>query len=76
GQPFVADDVAYTFQLQKKLKGGFEYLDSVTPLGSDKVTCTFNKPWSPALYEIGQVPILPKHIWSSIADPAKDTNAT
>ena len=26
GQPFVADDVAYTFELQKKLKGGFEYL--------------------------------------------------
>lgn len=75
GQPFVADDVAYTFQLQKKLKGGFEYLDSVTPAGTDKVTFTFNKPWSPALYEIGQLPILPKHIWSSIADPAKDTNA-
>src|SRR5688500_7939540 len=34
GQPLVADDVAYTFELQKKMKGGFEYLDAVTAEGN------------------------------------------
>ena len=49
GQPLVADDVAYTFELQKKIKGGFEYLETVTADGNT-VTFNFNKPWSPALY--------------------------
>jgi peptide/nickel transport system substrate-binding protein len=75
GQPFVADDVAYTFGLQKKIKGGYEYLDSVTADGTNKVTFNFNKPWSPALYDVGQLSILPKHIWSALADPEKDANA-
>ncbi|MDJ0319004.1 ABC transporter substrate-binding protein [Pseudarthrobacter sp. PS3-L1] len=74
GQPLVADDVAYSFELQKKLKGGFEYLDAVTADGN-KVTFNFNKPWSPALYEVGQLSILPKHVWSVLADPDKDANA-
>lgn len=74
GQPFVADDVAYTFELQKKLKGGYEYLDGVTAQGN-KVTFNFNKPWSPALSDVGQLSILPKHIWSALADPEKDANA-
>ncbi|MBT2249490.1 ABC transporter substrate-binding protein [Arthrobacter sp. BHU FT2] len=74
GQPLVADDVAYTFELQKKIKGGFEYLDGVSAEGN-KVTFNFNKPWSPALYDVGQLTILPKHIWSALADPEKDANA-
>ncbi|WP_427117210.1 ABC transporter substrate-binding protein [Pseudarthrobacter scleromae] len=75
GQPFVAEDVAYTFELQKKIKGGFEYLDTVSAEGTNKVTFTFNKPWSPALYDIGHLTILPKHVWSALADPEKDANA-
>ena len=47
GQPLVADDVAYTFELQKKIKGGYDYLDTVTADGANKVTFSFNKPWSP-----------------------------
>ena len=71
GKPFVADDVAYTFELQKKIKGGFDYLETVTAEGTNKVTFSFNKPWSPALYDLGQLTILPKHIWSALADPAR-----
>lgn len=74
GQAFTAADVAYTFQLQKKLKGGFDYLKSVTADGKNKVVFTFTKPWSPALYDVGQLPIVPQHVWSKIADPAKDPN--
>ncbi|MCA4134875.1 ABC transporter substrate-binding protein [Arthrobacter sp. M4] len=75
GKPLVADDVAYTFELQKKIKGGFDYLESVAGEAGNKVKFTFNKPWSPALYDVGQLTILPKHIWSTYADPAKEANA-
>ncbi|MFH8621579.1 ABC transporter substrate-binding protein [Streptomyces vietnamensis] len=76
GRPFAAEDVVYTFELQKKLLGGFEYLREVTADSPQKVTFHFTKPFSPSLYEIGGHYIVPKHIWSKIADPAKDTNAT
>ena len=73
GEPLTADDVVYTFELQKKLLGGYEYVDKVSASG-DKVTFAFNKAYSPALFEIGQHIIIPKHIWSTIKDPAKATN--
>ncbi|MGW8764954.1 ABC transporter substrate-binding protein [Streptomyces sp. NPDC055815] len=76
GKPFAAQDVVYTFELQKKLLGGFEYVREVTADSPQKVTFHFTKPFSPSLYEIGGHYIVPKHIWSKIADPAKDTNAT
>ncbi len=74
GEPLVAKDVAYTFKLQKELKGGYDYLKSVTEDDAHKVTFTFDRPYSPALLDIGQLTIIPEHIWSKIADPAKDTN--
>lgn len=74
GQPFTAEDVAYTFTLQKKIAGGFDYLDKVQATGAHTVSFTFNTPYSPGLYEIGQQVIVPKHVWSKIADPAKATN--
>ncbi|MHC6222735.1 ABC transporter substrate-binding protein [Arthrobacter sp. MMS24-S77] len=74
GQPLVPEDVAYTFELQKKLKGGYDYLDSVTPEGANKVKFSFKSAWSPALFDVGQLTLIPKHIWSTIADPAKYTN--
>ncbi|MEJ1194182.1 ABC transporter substrate-binding protein [Pseudarthrobacter sp. CCNWLW207] len=75
GQPLVAEDIAYTFELQKKIKGGYDYLENVAPEGTNKVKFNFSKPWSPALYDLGQLTILPKHIWSALADPEKDANA-
>lgn len=75
GQPLVPADVATTFALQKKLKGGFDYIDTVTAEGTNKVKFSFKSAWSPALYDIGQLTIIPDHIWSKIADPAKDANA-
>ncbi|WP_232547602.1 ABC transporter substrate-binding protein [Propioniciclava soli] len=76
GEPLVADDVAYTFELQKEIMGGFEYLDSVTASDAHTVVFTFSRDYSPALYEIGQMPIVPKHVWEAIEDPAKATNET
>jgi len=74
GQPLVPADVVTTFALQKKIKGGFDYLDTVTAEGTNKVTFSFKTPWSPALYDLGQLSILPDHVWSQIADPEKDAN--
>lgn len=74
GKPLVAEDVVYTFELQKKLLGGFDYLDKVTADSPQRATFHFTKPFSPSLYEIGGHFIVPRHIWSKIADPAKDTN--
>ena len=60
----------------EEAQGGFDYLDDRRPRSTPtRCTFNFNKPWSPALYDIGQLSILPKHIWSKLADPAKYTNA-
>jgi len=74
GKPFGAEDVVFTFALQKKVLGGLEFLDSVRADGADKVVFTFTKPYSPAQFELGKQIIVPKHVWESVADPAKDTN--
>lgn len=75
GEPLTADDVVYSFELQKELMGGFEYLDTVTADGS-QVTFGYNKPYAPGLYEIGEQVIIPKHIWEQIDDPTNELNTT
>ncbi|MEK0157419.1 ABC transporter substrate-binding protein [Arthrobacter oryzae] len=74
GQPLVPADVVTTFALQKKIKGGYDYLDTVTAEGTNQVKFSFKTAWSPALFDLGQLSILPDHIWSKIADPEKDAN--
>lgn len=73
GEPLTGEDVVFSFELQKELLGGFEYLESVTADGT-AVTFTYNTPFSPGLFEIGQQVIIPKHIWENIEDPANETN--
>ena len=74
GQPLVPADVVTTFALQKKIKGGYDYLDTVTAEGANQVKFSFKTAWSPALFDLGQLSILPDHVWSKIADPEKDAN--
>jgi len=74
GDPMTAEDVVFSFELQKELLGGFEYLENVTADGA-KVVFTYNTAFSPGLFEIGQQIIIPKHIWADIADPANETNS-
>jgi peptide/nickel transport system substrate-binding protein len=73
GEPMTGEDVVFSFELQKELLGGFEYLDSVTTDGA-VVTFTYNTPFSPGLFEIGQQVVIPKHVWENIEDPANETN--
>jgi peptide/nickel transport system substrate-binding protein len=74
GQPLVPADVVTTFALQKKIKGGYDYLDTVTAEGANQVKFSFKTAWTPALFDLGQLSILPDHVWSKIADPEKDAN--
>jgi peptide/nickel transport system substrate-binding protein len=75
GTPMTAADVVFTFNLLKKFPGldinsVWSVLQSVTQSGSNQVVFTFKAPSVPYFYYIGdQVPIVPEHIWSTIANP-------
>jgi len=77
GTPMTAADVAYTFNLIKKypaldLTGVWSVLSSVTATGNT-VTMDFSSVSVPYFYYIAdQTPIVPQHIWSTIANPATD----
>ena len=84
GQPFSADDVAYTFNAMKsdkaidlnavwKADGG--PLTSVTQNGN-QVVFTFDTASEPYFYLIAdQTPIVPKHIWSTLNQSSLHTYA-
>ncbi|MFC8798056.1 ABC transporter substrate-binding protein [Promicromonospora sp. NPDC057138] len=74
GEPLVAQDVVTTFDLQKEVLGGLEYLDKVEAVDDATVVFHLNKVYSPALYEIGQQILIPDHVWSTVDDPAKEAN--
>ncbi len=74
GTPMTAADVAYTFNLLKKvpqldINSVWSVLSSVTRQG-DNVVMTFKTPSVPYFYYIAdQIPIVPQHIWSKISNP-------
>src|SRR5580704_14525903 len=75
GTPMTAADVAYTFNLIKKypaldLTGVWSVLSSVSATGNT-VTMTFSTAGAvPYFYYIAdQTPIVPEHIWSTMANP-------
>ena len=75
GTPMTAADVAFTFNLMKKfpaldVNSVWSVLKSVTQSGANQVVLTFSAPSVPYFYYIAdQVPIVPQHIWSTIANP-------
>jgi len=77
GQKLTADDVAFTYQLIQKtpaLNSNNTPYDTITATGNT-VSVTFKS--SMFVYKdkfLGQIPIVPKHIWSTIAKPDTDTN--
>ncbi len=81
GQAFSADDVAFTFNYMKQYAtsktddvnlGGLS-VTSVTESGNN-VTVNFPSPQYMNLLHIASQVILPKHIWSSITNPAHFTD--
>jgi peptide/nickel transport system substrate-binding protein len=75
GVPFTAKDVVFTFAELKKFPGldiqsDWSFLSSVVLKGSDQVVMTFKTPGAANFYYAAdQTPIIPQHIWASIANP-------
>jgi peptide/nickel transport system substrate-binding protein len=78
GTPFTPADVVFTFNLLKKfpaldLQGVWQQMSAITASGND-VTVTFKTPNVPFAGTIAQTPIVPQHLWASVADPTKFAN--
>jgi peptide/nickel transport system substrate-binding protein len=79
GQPFTADDVAYTFQLMQQNKA-LNYIGvpiTGESTSGNSVTISFASAQYTQIYGIaGQTWIVPKHIWSKQSDPTTFTDPT
>ncbi|SDO24995.1 peptide/nickel transport system substrate-binding protein [Nakamurella panacisegetis] len=80
GADFTPADVAFTFGLLKAhvaldTTGVWQHVKSVAVSGDD-VTFHLLGPDVPAAQIIENVPIVPQHIWSGVADPVTFTNQT
>ncbi len=68
GQPFSATDVVFTLAVAGDPEGPSPYrfdladVSSVTALDDATVAVTFDEPGCDALYAVGRVPILPRHL--------------
>jgi peptide/nickel transport system substrate-binding protein len=78
GQPFSAEDVAFTFNLIKdnaKLNLGALPITGATATDATHVKLTFSQGVYTKLSNIvGGTAMVPKHTWSSLPDPAAFTN--
>jgi peptide/nickel transport system substrate-binding protein len=80
GTPMTAADVAFTFNLMKKFptldpNSVWSVLSNVTQQGN-QVVMTFKSAAVPYFYYIAdQIPIVPQHIWSTIANPVSYADA-
>ena len=78
GKDFTSADVVFSFNLLKKfpaldITGAWQFMSGVTASGST-VTVKLKAPNVPAATTISAVPIVPEHLWSSVADPVKYVN--
>jgi peptide/nickel transport system substrate-binding protein len=74
GEPFTADDVAFTFTLMKTHPaldslGVWGWLASVETRGDNEVVFRLARPFSPGLEDLAEAPIVPRHVWEGVADP-------
>jgi peptide/nickel transport system substrate-binding protein len=80
GKPFTASDVAFTFNMLKQnpklYTSGAPVVTSATAASATSVTLTFATPQIANMFSIGQVYIVPAHIWSKVGDPSTFSDAT
>ncbi|HEY0604730.1 MAG TPA: ABC transporter substrate-binding protein [Herpetosiphonaceae bacterium] len=85
GQPFTANDVAFTFNLLQKtagligsgavaMNGDTAYVESVSAPDEKTVEFKFKQVFTPGLYDIANQDIVPEHIWKDVPDATKFTN--
>ena len=74
GKPFTASDVAFTFNMLKAnpklFTAGAPAVTSATASSATSVTLNFATPQIANLFAIGQVYIVPAHVWSKVSDPS------
>ena len=80
GQAFSAADVAFTFNLIKKYAAtadinGTPVPTSATATGTNTVVLTFPTPEAGNMYAIGSQQIVSQHVWQSVGDPSKYSDA-
>ncbi|NOR46816.1 MAG: peptide-binding protein [Methanosarcinaceae archaeon] len=73
GEPFTANDVAFTIEYMKEHPYGWVVLDSVDraeAVDDHTVKIYMSSPYAPFIGDIGgTMPILPEHIWKDIENP-------
>lgn len=82
GEPFSANDVAFTWNLLKgneALPGNgarvvMPVLESIEATDDATVVFTFNEVNTIGLYDIGNQVIVPEHLWADVEDPVTYTN--
>jgi peptide/nickel transport system substrate-binding protein len=79
GKPFTASDVAFTFNMLKAnpklFTSGAPVVASASATSPTSVTLNFAASEQANLFGIGQVPIVPAHVWHSVSDPATFADA-
>src|ERR1700733_9994820 len=80
GKAFTASDVAFTFNMLAKnpslYTGGAPAVTSATATSATSVTLNFAQPEIANMFSIGQVYIVPQHIWSKVSNPSTFADAT
>ncbi len=79
GEMFTADDIVFTYDLLREKteldqRGINNWVSSVEKVNDHQVVFKFTEASSNVPYQISLVPIVPKHIWKDIKDPASFTN--
>ena len=79
GEPFSADDVAFTFNVKRKhraldTRDSWGYLKEVTAVSDTIVRFEFKRIYVPGFDALATQSIVAKHIWNKIDDPVKYSN--
>jgi peptide/nickel transport system substrate-binding protein len=82
GEPFTANDVAFTWNLLKEneaLPGNgartvMPFIDAIEATNDTTVVFTFSEVYTIGLYDVGQQVIVPEHLWADVEDPVTYTN--
>jgi len=80
GKPFTAEDVAFTFDYFKEHIAAFQWfmavekVDKTEMMDNHTIALYLKEPVADFLVNIaGSVPIIPRHIWEDVEDPARFT---
>ena len=79
GEPFSAEDVAFTFNIKRKhraldTRDSWGYLKEVVAISDTIVKFEFKRIYVPGFDALATQSIVAKHIWNTIDDPVKYSN--